>query len=129
MRSSNPHLFSPDSERETGALRGTRCRACATYTLMGLAVCPVCFSRDVEQVGIGRRATLEHWSVVHHGADGFPAPYIIAEIRTDEGPVAFAPLVADPARLARGARLAFQLRPLADGERVGFAYALAEDVS
>lgn len=126
-QSTNPHLFSADLEAGGPALRGTRCRACGRYTLMSVSVCPLCLSREVEHVAIGRRATLRRWSVVHHGADGFPAPYIIAEVETDEGPVAFAPLLADPQRLAKGARLAFQLRPVAGGERVGFAYRLTEE--
>jgi uncharacterized OB-fold protein len=94
---------------------------------MNVPVCPRCLSREVEHVAIGRRATLRHWSVVHHGADGFPPPYIIAEVQTEEGPVAFAPLLADPQRLAKGVRLTFRLRPTGDGERVGFAYGLEEE--
>jgi len=120
----NPHLFSIDTFPGGPALNGTRCRDCGAYTLMHVPVCPQCLSREVDNVPLGRRARLRYWSVVHHPADGFPAPYVIGEVQTEEGPIAFAPIVADPARLAAGVELAFRLRPTADGTQTGFAYML-----
>jgi uncharacterized OB-fold protein len=125
--SSNPHLFSIGPEAGGPGLKGTRCRACGRYTLMAVFVCPLCLSRNVEAVPIGRRAILRRWSVVHHGADGFPAPYIIGEVETEEGPIAFAPIVADPQRLTNGAPLQFRLRTPGADDRVGFAYGLAKE--
>jgi uncharacterized OB-fold protein len=120
----NPHLFSIDAFEGGAALNGTHCRHCGKYTLMHVPACPHCLSREVEKVPIGRRAKLRYWSVVHHPADGFPAPYVIGEVATEEGPIAFAPIVADPARLAAGTELVFRLRPTADGKQTGFAYML-----
>ena len=146
----NPHLFSIDAFAGGAALNGTRCRHCGKYTLMHVPACPHCLSREVENVPIGRRARLRYWSVVHHPADGFPAPYVIGEVKTpgrrplrggqtrlidvlvEAGgltPIAFVPIVADPGKLAAGIELAFRLRPTADGEHTGFAYMLAGEMS
>ncbi len=122
----NPYLFSIDAFPGGPALNGTHCRSCSEFALMHLPVCPQCLSREVEDVPLGRTAKLRYWSVVHHPADGFPAPYVIGEVETEEGPIAFAPIVADPTRLAAGVTLTFRLRPTADGTRMGFAYMLPE---
>lgn len=120
----NPALFYGAGEIEGGpGLRGSRCSACATVVLQAAPVCPRCQARAMAPVCIGRRATLGLSSRVYHSADGFDAPYVIAEVQTEEGPRSFAPIqVAADAPLPPGLPLRFVLVPRADG-KLGFAYA------
>lgn len=120
----NPALFYGEGEVDGGpGLKGARCSACATVVLQSAPVCPRCFGRSMQPVCIGRRATLGLSSRVYHSADGFAAPYVIAEVQTEEGPRSFAPiLVPVDAPLPHGLPLRFVLVPRPD-DRVGFAYA------
>jgi uncharacterized OB-fold protein len=120
----NPHLFLlPEEAGEDGALKGTACLDCGTVTLLTIYVCPKCLGRRLESRPIGRTATLLNKSVVHHPADGFEAPYLVARIRLPEGPSTFAPLMsAKPEELAVGDELSFRIvGPDSEGD-VGFAY-------
>lgn len=124
MQKSNPNLFLTDGEA-AGApgLKATRCRACGHVALLWLPICPVCGGRAVDAVCVGGKATLGRFSVVHHGTEGFAAPYVIGEVITDEGPRAFAPImVAGAAGLVEGDRLDFTLVPDAAAQVVRFAY-------
>jgi uncharacterized OB-fold protein len=120
----NPALFYGAGDIEGGpGLKGSRCTACGTVVLQAVPVCPRCHGRVLQPACIGRRATLGLSSLVHHSADGFAAPYVIAEIRTEEGPRTFAPILAPvDAPLPPGMPLRFELVARSDG-RVGFAYA------
>lgn len=123
----NPNLFYLAGEAEGApGLKGTRCRACGAAALLEVPVCPICVSRNVTPMCIGATATLTRFSTVHHSADSFEAPYVIGQIRTPEGPMAFAPIVgSDAATLREGMALRFALLPR-DGGRVGFAYMAAD---
>ena len=123
-RKTNPALFYLDDEVAGGAgLKGMSCPHCGTVVLQEQPVCPRCLARDMAPVCIGRRATLGLSSRVHHSADGFEAPYVIARVHTEEGPSALAPiLVPIEHELTVGLPLRFVLLPRPDG-RVGFAYA------
>ncbi len=119
----NPNLFYLKGEAEGApGLKGTRCKACGKAALLDVPVCPICLSRDVAPACIGAKATLTRFSTVHHSADSFEAPYVIGQIRTEEGPMTFAPIVGtDAAKLHDGMKLRFSLLERGAG-RVGFAY-------
>lgn len=124
MEKTNPHLFYAGGEAEGApGLKGTRCRKCGAAALLNVPVCPDCYSRDVAPACIGATATLTRFSTVHHSADAFEAPYVIAQIRTDEGPTTFAPILApDPSQLRQGMKLKFSLIERGTPARLGFAY-------
>ena len=119
----NPNLFYFEGEAPGApGLKGTRCGSCGAAALLEVPVCPICLSRDVAPACIGAKATLTRFSTVHHSADSFEAPYVIGQIRTEEGPMTFAPIVgADGSKLREGMRLRFRLLERGAG-RVGFAY-------
>ena len=119
----NPNLFYLEDEAQGApGLKGTRCRSCGAAALLNVPVCPSCLSRDVAHACIGARATLTRFSTVHHSADSFEAPYVIGQIRTEEGPMTFAPIVgSDASELREGMALRFSLLERGEG-RVGFAY-------
>lgn len=123
-RKTNPHLFYVAGEAPGApGLKGSRCTGCARVSLQSVPICPYCFSRRIEPVCIGTRAELVGFSLVHHAADGFDAPYVIGEVKTDEGPTTFAPILApDFAQLTTGMRMQFALVPRPVGDVVGFAY-------
>lgn len=119
----NPYLFYFEGEAQGApGLKGTRCKACGAAALLDVPVCPICLSRNVAPACIGAKATLTRFSTVHHSADSFEAPYVIGQIRTEEGPMTFAPIVgADASKLREGMKLRFRLLERGEG-RVGFAY-------
>lgn len=123
MEKTNPFLFYTAGEAPGApGLRATRCDDCGTFSMPSALICPKCASRRLTSVGIGGSATLVYHSVVHHGADGFDAPYIVGFVRTEEGPTAFVPIVgSDGGDLHKGSRLRFDLLALPN-DRVGFAY-------
>ncbi len=123
MEKTNPFLFYIAGEAPGApGLRATQCDDCGTFSLPASLICPKCAGRRLSAVGIGATASLVHHSVVHHGADGFEAPYIVGFVRTEEGPTAFVPIVgSDGDDLHKGSRLHFRLLPLPN-DRIGFAY-------
>ena len=123
VEKTNPNLFYIEGEAKGApGLKGTRCASCGAAALLEVPVCPVCLSRNVKAACIGTRATLTRFSTVHHSADSFEAPYVIGQVRTEEGPITFAPILdADPSTLRVGMKLRFSLIERSGG-RVGFAY-------
>ena len=124
MEKTNPNLFYFEGEAPNApGLKGTRCGQCGKATLLSVPICPVCMSRQVTPECIGRNATLTRFSTVNHSADSFEAPYVIAQIQTDEGPSTFAPILAeDPSSLRQGMKLRFSLLERGAPGRMGFAY-------
>jgi uncharacterized OB-fold protein len=120
---SNPHLFFTEGEATNApGLRGARCLACGKHTLGRVHVCSHCFSPRVDEEALGQQAELIEFSIAHVPAGGFAAPYAIAQIRTAENLVLFAPLVGETDGLAQGEPLAFTLVHH-DGGGIGFGYA------
>jgi uncharacterized OB-fold protein len=119
----NPHIFFAQGEA-LGApgLRAVRCRACGRYTLGRVAACTHCFSREIDVVAAGQQAELVEYSIAHHSAGGFEAPYAIGQVRTSEGLVLFVPLTGETAGLQPGERLSFVVVDHRGGA-LGFAYA------
>jgi uncharacterized protein len=102
----HPGLYEVD---ETVSLSGTRCRACGTAFFPPLRIgCEVCGAPDDELVGVKLAAQGRiHGSAtvhLHHGR-GIEAPFTVAEIVLDDGPVIRA-LMATDGELPVGARVA-----------------------
>jgi hypothetical protein len=84
-----------------------RCRACGRHVFYPRAVCPHCFSVDLEWRRVSGRGRLHTFTVVHRGLRDFPlgSPYVIAIVELDEGPRLMTNLVgveADPAKIRIG---------------------------
>jgi uncharacterized OB-fold protein len=120
----NPHIFVLEGEAPGApGLRGTFCRACNRVTLGRAPICSHCFSREVEMRAAGKHAVLVEFSIAHHPAGGFAAPYAIGMIRTAEGLTLFSPLVGDTDSLRPGTTLKF-VTIERDAGQIGFAYAV-----
>jgi uncharacterized OB-fold protein len=121
----NAHVFFVAGEA-IGApgLAVTRCQDCGKFTLGRVRVCSHCLSRSVDSVAAGQRAVLNEYSIAHHPAGGFAAPYAIGLVKTEEGITLFAPLEGDVEGLKPGIALRFVTVPR-EGGAVGFAYTAA----
>ncbi len=122
----NPHIFLVEGEAPGApGIAATRCRACGAVTLGNVPVCSACLARATDFVAAGQRGSLVEFSIAHHPADGFEAPYAIGLVRTSEGLMLFAPLSGHPEGLRNGMKLRFETVPRPGG-KIGFAYAPAE---
>lgn len=66
-------------------LIGGRCRACTQLSFPRAAVCPGCFSEDIETVHLAEEGTLYSYSVVHQAPKGWAVPYALGYVDlTDE---------------------------------------------
>lgn len=66
-------------------LCGSRCRGCATITFPPAAVCSACGGDDVVPAALSETGTLYTYSVLHVGARGWPAPYVLGYVDLPEG--------------------------------------------
>ena len=71
-----------------GELRLQRCLRCVEFYFPPRAICPKCWSADVEWEVVSGRATLHSYVISHRPAPGFAAdaPYPIALVKLEEGP-------------------------------------------
>jgi scaffold protein (connect acetoacetyl-CoA thiolase and HMG-CoA synthase) len=108
-------------------LGGSKCTACGTVYFPPRAVCPECthHRQSIEKMvpfqlsGVGEVLT---YTVVHEPADGFEmqVPYVMALVRTDEGPVLTGQVVdVDPGQVAIGLRVRATFRKLREEGRAG----------
>jgi len=72
-----------------GKLMGARCRACGRLMVPPRPLCPDCYSDDLEWVELRGEGTVEAYTVIHVAPAKLAeeAPYIVALVRLDEGPV------------------------------------------
>lgn len=82
-----------------------KCRACGRFHYYPRALCPHCWSPDLEWVKASGRGTLYSYVINHRPAPGFEqkAPYVIAVVELPEGVRLFTNLTGvdpDPAKLA-----------------------------
>lgn len=73
-------------------LRASKCGACGAIHYPPRPVCPECRRASIgnmEDVKLSGRGTILEWTRVHKAAPGYEAqvPYVLALIRTEEGPV------------------------------------------
>lgn len=71
-----------------GELRLQRCTDCAEYRYPPAPVCPQCLGDVHEWVPLSGAATLLAWTVFHRQYfPQLPVPYVVAAVRTGEGPI------------------------------------------
>ena len=72
------NLDSPDGRPY---LIGSKCRLCGHATFPPRVVCPVCIDKEsMEEISLGSRGQVDTFSVLHIGAPGFKAPYVVAYV-------------------------------------------------
>ena len=105
-----------------GARRGVlvvqRCAACGTSRHYPRAMCPHCWSFDVEHVEHPGDGTVHSWTVAHHAFSADTAgevPYTLVTVDLGEGLRALGRL-APPAVAAVGLPVCVGFEPGADGE-------------
>ena len=86
-------FYAPSSSDEKPYLVGSRCSVCGYTCFPKKEVCVrCCCDGTMEEMKLGRYGTLESYAVMQVGMPGFPPPYVIGYIRTDEGALVFAPI-------------------------------------
>jgi uncharacterized OB-fold protein len=90
-----------DAARE-GRLVLQKCGNCGAFRWTPQILCNVCLSEDTRWTQVSGRGTLYSYTVVHRPPlPAFQAPYVVAVVRLDEGPLMLTNIVdADPADLA-----------------------------
>ncbi len=82
---------------DAGELTVAHCRSCALRFLYPRMCCPDCGSRSVELLPAGGRGSVASWVVNHRGPEAFAkeAPYVIALVRLEEGPLLMSNILID----------------------------------
>jgi uncharacterized OB-fold protein len=96
-------------------LIGGRCRACNHYHFPRAAGCPYCGGTDVEEATLSTTGLLWGWTAVTAPPPGYagPVPFGFGIVELPEGVRVITRLgEADPARLAFGMAMRFELVPL-----------------
>jgi len=79
----------PRVDRSRGCLIGSRCDACSATSWPARAVCHRCGRAKPATVELSRVGTLLTYTTVAIGRPGVPAPYVLGQVRLDDGPVVF----------------------------------------
>jgi uncharacterized OB-fold protein len=80
----------PRANFDSPRLAGSRCSVCDTTSWPGRAICHACGSPAVKMVDFARTGTVITYTTVHIPRPGLPSPYILCQVRLDEGgPVIF----------------------------------------
>ena len=97
-----------------------RCTSCGRYQHYPRALCLACRGVDLAFADASGRATLHSFTVVHRApAPAFAAPYTIALVRLEEGPVMLTRIVgADDAALACELPVELRWEPLEGGRHL-----------
>jgi uncharacterized OB-fold protein len=111
------HSFSDDQFWrfvESGEVRIQRCLACGTVRYPPEPVCPACLSADAVWEPLAGTGSLLAWTTFHRQYfSGFPVPYTVGAVLTDEGPIICAPVEGDPAESPRpGLRVRLVIEPV-----------------
>jgi uncharacterized OB-fold protein len=83
----HPGLY--DVNGSPPGLKGSRCRSCGTTFFPPLAIgCEVCGSPDLDDANLAARGRLHSFATVHrHRGSDIEAPFTMAEIILEDGPV------------------------------------------
>ena len=84
-----------DTAEDPPRLRGVRCDACGAVAFPPFGIgCEVCGSDAIGTVSLAGAGTVHSVATVHlHGGKDIDAPFTIAEIQLDDGPLIRATLV------------------------------------
>jgi uncharacterized protein len=119
-------------------LGGSRCTACGTVYFPPRPVCPACthHRQSIEKMvpfQLAGSGEVLSYTVVHEPAEGFEmqVPYVLALVKTDEGPVLTAQIVdVDPPTVRIGLRVRATFRKLREEGAAGvihYGYKFAPD--
>lgn len=92
-------------------LRLQRCGACGRFRYPPAPCCPECHSDAVDWVAVSGKARLLTWARFHRTYfAGLPAPYVVAVVELEEGPLMTGNVKdgAGPMRAGTGMRVVFQ---------------------
>jgi hypothetical protein len=96
-----------------------RCTSCQHLQHYPRALCVACGGTRLEWHEVAGSGVVDSFTVVHRGLSGYDAPYVVARVRLDEGPLLLTNLVGAPVdswRCDRTVRVAWQ--SLADGRHL-----------
>jgi uncharacterized OB-fold protein len=114
----------PSDGREK--LSGSRCAGCGSLAFPPLPICSSCGSQDVAPAPLSERGTLYTYSVLHVGARGWPAPYVLGYVDLPEGVRVFSHIEGAPDTLRIDMPVSLALRePIKnpeDQEVLAFAF-------
>ena len=69
-------------------LIGSECKLCGYVSFPKREVCPSCIKENSQkEIKLSREGKLHSYSVIHVPLPGYPAPYVIGEIKLPEGPI------------------------------------------
>ena len=116
VRSPDDEMFWEYAARRE--LRLQRCSACGRFRYPPAPCCPECLSDEVEWVAVSGRARLLTWARFHRTYfPGLPAPYVVAVVELDEGPLMTGNVEEEALPLRAGAsmRVVYQECAVEDG--------------
>jgi Predicted nucleic-acid-binding protein containing a Zn-ribbon len=106
-------------------LVGTKCNNCGSTFFPPRDVCPKCRRESIgkmEELEFSGYGEVYSYTVVHDGLEPFKfqLPYILAMIKTDEGPLVTGQIVdADPSEVKIGSRVRVTLRRIREEGKTG----------
>jgi hypothetical protein len=79
-------LFKVPTDGETGYLIGSRCKKCGDCFHPKRAVCPNCYSEEMEEVALGTRGKISTFTIARTGYPGTPLtpPFITGMVELPE---------------------------------------------
>jgi uncharacterized OB-fold protein len=83
-------LSRPRFDRANRVLRGSRCTGCGGVSWPGRAVCQDCGSASIEAASFGPGGEIASCADVWVPVDGLDSPYVLGQIRIENGPTVFA---------------------------------------
>ena len=89
-------LFRLEPDNQSPALVGAQCRYCHRVSFPTRPICPWCGRDEIEEIPVGRRGKIQSSAVVYNAPLGFTAPYILAVVELEEGPIVFCPIANCP---------------------------------
>jgi uncharacterized OB-fold protein len=98
-----------------------RCHACAAVQFPPRSVCVTCMAADPEWVEASGHARVDSFTVVHRSPapEQIEAPYVVARVVLEEGPIVLSRLVGDDVDAWRcDDPVSLHWEPLADGRRL-----------
>ncbi len=106
-------------------LVGTKCTKCGSVYFPPRDICPKCRRESIgkmEDMELSGKGEIYSYTVVHEGLEPFKfqLPYVVAIIKTDEGPFITGQVVdADPSEVKIGARVRATLRRIREEGKSG----------
>lgn len=98
----------PRLERDGGRLVGSRCLTCGAVSWPSRAICHRCGAAPMAETAFSPTGSLLTYTTVWVGRPGLEPPYLLGQVKIDEGPLVFAHVraLAPDARVPLPVRLA-----------------------